>query len=312
MKISNQTNNQTNFCGHLGYEYIKGFGMKNGVSTETCFFRDFDTIDFATKYLKNTFKEVKEKSIIIGACSTGEDAYSIKMLMGNTPARITAFDLGRKTVQKAQKGYFGIFQPDGEYMFSHPEIKYTDALKDIFILQPDRNLEKKEQVLKNLFLDKFEKENKSDNLLDEIHSFIKRILKQDKKEQEQDIFKLKDTVEKCDFIQGDIRDINSFLPDKKVQLFSFKNAFYHLVTDNNYCTRQELPKSRIKQMLDNIFRDINKKLDMNGLFIMGEKEHEQTSNVNIITKSLLDNGYIPIRLKEQPYPNVWKKVKENN
>lgn len=300
-----------NFKGHAGCEnIITRLGMRESVTTETRFFRDYESIKFGIKYINEVFKNLKEKYFIVGACSTGEDMHSLKMLMGNNPVKITGFDIGKETIEQAKSGIFNLYTPADIKTSKYTRIVDIHTYDDAFLAfdKPDLTPEQKE--LKKLFDNHFESIDTKDKMIYKLKEKFRKIFDITYAEFNKLKFRYKNPDNSLEFKIGDIRDFKDILPNKKGQLFTFKNSFYHIVTDNNYCTRQELPEKQIKPMLDNIFKNINKSLDKNGLFIMGEKEDEQRTNIHVIAKSLLENGFLPIRMPDRPYLNIWKKVKE--
>lgn len=300
-----------NFKGHAGCEdIITKLGMRDSVTTETRFFRDYESMKFGVNYVKEVFKNLKEKYFIVGACSTGEDVHSFKMLMGNDPVKITGFDIGAETVEQAKSGIFNLYVPADSNTSKYTKIIDMTTYNDSFLAFDKPNMTKEEKKLKKAFQKNFESIDVKDKLIYKLKETFRRMFDITYAEFNKFKFKYKNTETDLEFITADIRDFKNILPERKGQIFAFKNSFYHIVTDNNICTRQELPRKEVKPMLDSIFKNVNKSLDMNGLFIMGEKEHEQKSNVHIIAESLLDNGFIPIRMPDRPYQNIWKKVKE--
>ncbi len=314
MMINNYNNYSpvsVNFNGHAGCEeIITRLGMRNCVTTETRFFRDYESMKFGVNYVKEVFKNLKEKYFIVGACSTGEDAHSLKMLMGNEPVKITGFDIGAETVEQAKSGIFNLYVPADNKTNKYTRIVDMTTYNDSFLCSEKSNLTPEEKKLKEVFLKNFESIDTKDKLIYKLKETFRRMFDITYAEFNKLKFRYKNTNADLEFKTADIRDFKNILPDKKGQIFAFKNSFYHIVTDNNICSRQELPRKEVKPMLDSIFKNVNKSLDMNGLFIMGEKEHEQKTNVHIIAESLLDNGFLPIRMPDRPYLNVWKKIKE--
>ena len=298
-----------NFSGHAGCEnIITKIGMRKNVTTETRFFRDYKTLKYATNYIREVFRSLKEKYFVVGACSTGEDVYSLKMLMGKEPLKITGFDIGKETVKDAKSGIFSLYFP----VESKTKYRIDDlsTYEDAYLGFDKTDLTPEQKKKKKIFSEHFECIETKDSLKYKIKERLRKIFDVTYVEFDKLRFKYKKTGEDFEFKTADIRDFRGMLPERKCQLFAFKNSFYHIVTDNNYCIRQQLPREWIKPMLDKIFKNINKSLDKKGLFIMGENEHNQKSDIFIIGKSLLDNGFLPIRMPDRPYQNIWVKVKE--
>lgn len=314
MIINNYNTNppaRVSFRGHAGCEeIISRLGMRDSVTTETRFFRDYESMKFGVNYVKNVFKNLKEKYFIVGACSTGEDVHSLKMLMGKKPVKITGFDLGEETIEDAQSGIFNLYVPADSDTRKYTKVIDMSTYDDAFLVTDKENLTPEQKKLKGIFNKNFERIDSKDKLIYKLKETFRRMFDMTYAEFNKVKFKYKNSDQCFEFARADIRDFRDILPKRKAQLFTFKNSFYHILTDNNYCTRQQLARSTTKPMLDEIFININKSLDMKGLFIMGEKEHEQRSDIHIIGKSLLDNGFLPVRMPNRPYLNIWKKVKE--
>ena len=281
--------NSINFKGHCGSEIIK-YGKENILlTTETAFGRGLDTLDFAVNNINKKFPDLKIKRFVVGACSTGEEVWTLKMLE-NEPVKIFGFDIAQRALKTAQKGIYTFISPKSRMV---KFFKDDDGYKDLFLAygEPQTNNEKR---LYNMFHNMFE------NI--KISKF--NIFKQNKK-----LYKLKEAQPDCIFIKDNINDIPEIVQEQKCQLFSFRNAFYHLLTYNTGVDREERDPRKLRPMFDKIFKTVNKLMDKKGLFLMGEEENTQCNNINFAFKALLDNGFIPIRHNEKFY-NVWEKVKE--
>ena len=296
------------FLDYGGFEKLPFLvGMRNEVTTETRMFRDFETINFATNYIKRVFRDAPQKNIVVGACSTGEEVYSMKMLMGSTPSEITGFDIGKDTIKQAKSGIIELHIPAKKYT----KFIDMDTYKDSFLAIEDENINNEQKFLKEIFNKTFEKTENKSKLIYKVSEKLRKLFNISLIEFDKRLFKCKETDVNCKFIRGDIKELNKIIPQKQsVHLFSFKNAIYHIITDNNYCHRENIEPQRARIILDKIFKDINKTLYKDGLFIMGEMEHQQHSNMNFINRALLKNGFLPIRMPDKPYLNIWKKVKE--
>ena len=91
-------NDTVQFKGRVGHEIIKS-GKKNlTLIQETAFFREPKTLDYAVEYAKNKFADASKLRIIVGACSSGEEALSFKMLMNGKKAEILGFDAGESAI----------------------------------------------------------------------------------------------------------------------------------------------------------------------------------------------------------------------
>lgn len=298
-----------NFSGHAGFEKLPfHYGMRNGVTTETRLFRDYKSIKFALNYIDEVFKG--NKNIVVGACATGEDVFSIKMLRGKKQTKITAFDLGSDTITNAKSGTIEIDIPADEKSKQYVEKLQMDAYNDKFLTGKE-NLNEEEKYLKQLFEDNFEPIESKTKLIYKIKEKLKKIFFTTYVEFDKKFFRIKDIDKNCEFKNGNIMDLEKTLPlDRSNHLFTFKNAMYHLITDNNYCQSESLEPAKATAVLNKIFTDINKALVKKGLFVMGELEHLQHNEMHLVDKSLLEHGFLPVRMPDRPYLNIWKKVKE--
>lgn len=98
------------FKGHLGVETIKCFGKTVPLIQETAFFRESSTLNFIKDYVQKTFNGKDEIKILDGACSTGEETFTLAMLFEGLAkkVKITGFDLGKKAIVKAKEGSFSV------------------------------------------------------------------------------------------------------------------------------------------------------------------------------------------------------------
>lgn len=318
MQITNNSYNEIsykspNFCGHTGFERLPYYyGLRKEVTTETRLFRDYQTIKFATDYIKRVFAGAKEKNIIVGACSTGEEAYSIKMLMDKFDSKITGFDLGRNTIEKAKSGIIEINTPIDKNIKKYNEAINMDTYNDRFLID-NSPLNKEKNRLREIFKNNFEQIKPKHKFLHRLKEALIKSLDPTYIEMERKLFKIKKQDENLHFKSGDVLNLESIMPlNGTNHLFSFKNAIYHIITDNNICKRENIAPKKMKEILNKIFKDINKALNKKGLFVMGESENEQHEAMHYISKALLDNGFVPIRMPDRPYLNVWKKIREAN
>lgn len=300
-----------NFSGHAGFERLYShYGIRDGVTTETRLFRDLKTIKFAANYLKNIFINDPEKKIVIGACSTGEEAYSFKMLMGETPSKIIGFDIGKETIKTAKTGIIEINVPTDKDAQKYAEAMAMDTYKDRFLVS-EISANEEEKELKKIFNDNFKPIESKEKIIFKLKEALRKLLDITYIEFDRKMYRIKNPDNIPEFKNGDVTDIEKTIPlDKQNHLFSCKNALYHMITDNNYCLRESIDPRNIKIILNKIFGDANKALKKDGLFIMGEEEHLQHTSMHLVSKALLENGFLPIRMPDRPYLNVWKKVKE--
>lgn len=283
--------NNINFKGHCGCEKIKKGAVRMLLTTETAFGREFETLDFAVKHINKKFPNLPEKRFIVGACSSGEEVWTLKMLMGEKPVRILGFDIAPKALDTAQNGTYTFYSPDSNKIRL---LRDCDGYKDIFLAY-DKPHTVKEKRLYKMFHNMFQ-------IFKIPKSFI---LKNNKI-----LYKLKNPQTECKFIEGDITNLPPEITEgNKSQLFSFRNALYHLLTFHNGWSRESRDTKLLKPMLDSLIKNVNKTLDVGGLFIMGEHENEQCNNIKLVTKALQKNGFKPL-IHNEKFCNIWEKIKE--
>lgn len=282
--------NNINFKGHCGRELIKYGKEQILLTTETAFGRELDTLDYAINYVNKTFPNIKKKRFVVGACSTGEEVWTLKMLKGKDPVEIIGFDLAPKALDIAKNGVYTFYSPNTRKVRL---FKDSDGYQDLFLAysEPKNSNEKR---LYEMF----------HNMFEQIKFSKLNFFKSDKR-----IYKLKENHPDCTFIKGDIRNLPPEIKEQKCQMFSFRNAFYHLLTYHNGVDREGRDPRLLRPMFDKIFKSINKIMDKDSLFIMGKKENTQSDYTSFIIKALINNGFIPIRHNEEYY-NLWIKAKE--
>ncbi len=91
------------------------FEMINYISTnKTEFFREIHHFNFFDAYIRNNLNKLNELYIWSAGCSTGEEAYTIAIVVNeqfenirNADIKILATDINTKVLEHAQKGIFG-------------------------------------------------------------------------------------------------------------------------------------------------------------------------------------------------------------
>ncbi|MEE3349239.1 MAG: CheR family methyltransferase [Candidatus Gastranaerophilaceae bacterium] len=314
-QIQNDNNRKTvNFSGYLGNESVKVMGEYVRLRHETAFLRELETLEYIKQYLLENFPEIPVKNILIGACSTGEEALSMKMVMNKVPSRITAFDLGKKAINRAKKGYYSISEPRYEDDKKYVEEWGLSAYNDKFLaFKKPQDMTQKEKTYHKAFNKIFKEINTEDGknkFLNRIRVFFKSFGEFHMIDVRTKYFKLKDLRKlNCEYIEGDIRNLDEITKGRKYQAFTFRNAFYHLITTNDDY-RTPLGEHHTRKILAEILPKINKSLDMKGLFAIGKKEDEQICDVLLLTKMLKEYGFKEAKHFDNPYCYIWKKVKE--
>lgn len=286
-----QTKHNISFCSY------NKLNPNTKLSVSTSFYHDYETLQKSVELIENNF--VNGADILVYAGSNGEEAISIYSMLHN-PERynIYSIDVFKDAIDYAKRGIYAVNLMDEDSFLT--ETKPVDAvhnkLKDNFY----RIFDKIEKPLKPL-----------NNMEDVIYTISFDGIDNQK------YFKLKPEVKnQINFLQGDIRDINTFkTKSNSVGAVFFRNALYHLT--NNDLTGVfrygDMPDMKInrKQILKEVFGAIYKKLSTNGIFIMGDhtQEHFYLADGHTpIEKSVLMDEKRGIRIMSEP-PH-WKALLE--
>lgn len=292
-----------NFEGHIRMEKLKSESYgRNILIQKTSFFRQMDTIKALKKYLENNFKSCKSIKIFDGACSSGEESWTIAMMLKNLPIQITGFDLGEKAIKSAKKGTYQIVTPKKEIHYN--DLKYhieNDAYQDAFLSSQNiADLSPDSIEYKMLFNDFFKKVLNLENLL--VNNFSKNKIK---------TFKIKPEKENiCNFIPGDITKLKDIIKNNEADVILFRNALYHITTTGN--VHENLKDAgEITNRLNKIFKDIHDCLSDKGVFVLGthKKDHIESGQGKLIYRLLGKNGFEPAHI-ENNMVSIWKKKKQ--
>jgi len=303
--------NSLRFKGHVGVEELKVLKDKQLLIQETKLFREYETLKKICSCLSDFPKHPR---IVVGACSTGEEAFSLNMLTQNLNPEIIGFDIGKRAIQQAQTSTVILAKPKAakdEHMVNLCRIKAYD---DNFLGFDKKNLTKIEQEQKDLFNASFEevelpKKTFREKLKDYLDKtlFSDYIVELDKK-----AFKIKEEKNNCLFFEGNILNTDKIISNNSVSCFTFRNALYHILTTNISGThRYHLNEQKGEALMTRIAENVNKALCKNGIFVLGETEHKQGTNMDLVCNTLKKTGFI-----EHPdntnkiYCNIWKKVED--
>ena len=160
--LNHQNNLQSftspNFKGRVSAEIVQIGQKEKLLIHETAFFREYKSMKKSIDYLKQNFPDEKQPLILVGACSSGEQALSIKMLLNDRTPKILGFDISRKAIDEANSQVYRIYQP----------IKNTDLKKirewnvaaygDEFLAfdRPNQNLSPEKKRLRKVFYQTFD------------------------------------------------------------------------------------------------------------------------------------------------------------
>lgn len=304
------------FRGRLGVEKCGKKGIETLIQ-ETGLFRDWQTLLFVKKYIEENFAGKKLIKIISGGCATGEEAVSISILLNHLKdkVRILGIDLSEKAVNSAKSRKFK-FQDAKDAKYVSVEDVYS-ALKDRFLVfGADRELSADEKLQKELF-DKFF------DITDEKVSIRKLTWKQKIEEflaknfmakyrpalGEIKFVKLKEgKINNCTFKQGDIRDIQTLTEGEKSDVIFFKNAIYHLISEDTDGGIARITKDNGEQIAENLITKFRDNLNENGIVVFGEEEVFQTMDKDIVPRVMKKLGFEPLNKTEEHEANVWRKI----
>ncbi len=287
------------FGGRLSQESI-GHGKK--LIQETALFRDLTGLKFVQKYTEDLLQIKPQVVIYDGGCSSGEETYSIAMLLKNhlSKIKLTGFDLGSKAIETAKKGEIPISTPRNKYkdLFSQ-----FSAFSDSFLaFDSEKPLNSTQKELKNIFESSF-KENQTNS----IKEFLQTKL--NKKIDTKNFCATDEIKNNCNFLVGDITRLDELINDEDADILLFRNSLYHLTTNySNPIMRFPKPENEVAENVSNIFKNIHKKLSKDGIVVMGNNEKFQTfDHLDIIPKNIEQQGFKPL-LEENENVIVWKKI----
>lgn len=320
--INQSTNANTltplNFKGHAGHEVLKLGKDVLILRHETAFFREYKTLNKSINYLRQKFPNEKSPKLIVGACSTGEEAFSIKMLLHEREPEILAFDISEDAVQKAKVARYTISQPKDKLSRKFIDERQISAYSDEYLGFSSCTMTCKKKMLKNLF-DKMFTEvplGRTKNIFAPIKkgmNYIRYFLLGDMElNLNNKVYTIKQNEQSgCKFMQGDIKNLDKIAPEGKAHAVFFRNALYHLVTNDIAGGVYRIPKKteEASHILTNIVKQVNKALVKDGIFVIGEQENRQMTDTKLLSKILAENGFKPVEKRPKNYCNIWVKYK---
>ena len=308
-----KTPNAVKFQGHLGSEKYAKNGIKFLIS-ETALFRDMQTKNFIKEYIEKTFTNKNQIKILIGGCSTGEEAYTFSMLLKSLPQRlkITGFDISKQSIESAKSKKL-IMQQEIEPK-KNLYRPYSKRFNDEFLCFPTaKELTPAQLKQKELFDDFFEittekvPRHKESLQLKFTKWFTRNVYKIYVPEYDSKIVKLRENkAVNCDFVNGDILNLNEITKGEKVEIITFTNAMYHLISENiaNGLLRRVLPNA--EETVTTIAQNVKNNLNPKGIFVLGEDEILQTMDTTIVPKVFKNLGFQPLNKTDEHLENVWQ------
>ena len=288
---------------------------ENGLTLATSFFRDPAALEQVADRLRQIAKTNPARHFDIAdyACSSGEEAFSLAMLLKNRNLNysLTGYDIAESALETAKRGEVGINNP-AEYLqarekeslnnlntldtilFVMSRLKHTQ-FQDRYLSQdntpPDEPLQKKYY---DLFHQHFQKQ--------EAASLPERA-----------VYQLKPNASLgCDFQVGNIQDIEKKRGQNSTDVLLFRNALYHLITQpaNQEAGGIRKPLSSVQavnQQLDDLFQQFYQVLSPDGILVMGEKENAQHQQKELVDSALARNGFQPLSDDDKSLPIYVKK-----
>lgn len=319
-KITNNqkilTKDYISFKGHFGVEKYEKDDIKY-LKHETGFFRDIETKEFVKNYIEKNFANKDKIKILIGACSTGEEAYTYAMLLDNLKSKtqIVGFDLSETSIKEAKSKKFlmqkQVKAPKG---LIDAYVYLGNTLNDSYLCFPHtKQLSEKEIEKKKLFENFFEistdtQKNKKTHFGKKINQWImKNILKMFPPTFENKYVVAKEnTFSNCEFTQGNILKLKEITKDEKADVITFSNALYHITTEEIGLTGIREQKNDAEKIIEKLIQQIKENLKINGLFVIGEDEISQMFDSGELNKMMIKNGFEPLNKTDEHLANIWK------
>lgn len=301
------------FSGHAKMEQIFNDGIMHLVQ-QTAFDREPQTKDFVCDYIRKTFGHKDKIKIVSGGCSTGEEPVTYSMLLYDMRNKvdILGIDLGKKAIKQAKSRRFVFEIPKNNYDFEKErgiENPYTDT----YLTEPEnKGLTASQQRFKSLFNEFFEPTNEKIRtpFAEWIRNLMQKKYEITSLELDRKSYQLKDGMaENCNYVVGDIQDIDKILKGEKADVISFNNALYHLTTEYEYGDRIKLPYA--EETTEELMTKFKDCLNENGIVVFGEDEGVQLADKgNTMVPNIMKKlGFTPLNNTNKHDANVWKKGK---
>lgn len=321
---SSQTATSTNkdtasFKGHLGAEKIikdVATGDVAWLRHETALFRDSTINNFVKDYIFKNFLYKDKIKVVVGGCSSGEEAVTQSMMLKDIKNKvdILAFDLSEQSINEAKSRKY-LFQrkqpaPKGYHDVS---LNTCVAFDDSYLWdQTAHELTTEQKTNKKLFEEFFEPTNEivppaTKTLTQRYQDWVmKKLFKIWPVQIEGQYFKLrKNKADNIDFVQGNILNVDEVMNGKKADVFFFRNALYHLVTE-------DIPggwrciKPDAQETITHIVSQVKNNLNPKGIFVLGQNEYLQVLDYDTLPQILKKFGFKPI-CNIEGVETVWQK-----
>ena len=227
------------------------------------------------EYVTSHLIQFKKPSynIISGACSEGFELLSMKMLAQEAGLKVDClgFDVGERAINKANSFNYTIAYANKQYGTDK-----IDGYSDSFLMFTNpEEMTPQQKKLKDLFNKYFITYPKA--IYPPTLACYSPSTEVELKREERNNVK---------FIQGNLLEMDSFVPKNSANVLFFKNAMYHLTYDED-----DLPKARgeMREILEKAVTQIDKALVSNGLFVLGNLWRDHYADVGVETYNTLYN-----------------------
>jgi len=312
--------NKPLFTGGLYNEPVRHPDIAGNVLiTETSFFREANTLEFVKEYIAHRLKRCTGPVEIADyACSSGEEAYTFAMLTEELPGKdrikICGYDLSRKALRDANSGEVTISRYQTPFIgklrnLLSTRIQHT-SLDDAFVLLSLAELQDfkfkdipRKQHYGQLFRESCTSIGSSQEQV-KIEGGKTHIVERFHYRLNPD---LKNRVQFEEPEKGDITQIQANRKPNSTDIILFRNALYHLITEEDVSKRQIKNPQEVRAILLSLFHNIYSTLRPGGIFVLGEEENPQVRGQKfIIDKYLLQAGFEPL-YAGQKETNIWQK-----
>ncbi len=312
---------------------------------ETYFFRNPETLNFVSNYVDRTYKN--GTNIADFACSTGEEAYSLAMLLAKNNKdkkyKITGYDIAPNIINSVDSRLYEITNNVMEkFLVYSAEDSQTKYFKNLFYQNFEtfpKNLQAIDYTPHQIYKINKKIEKSSDVHEKILLKYMLEFAKVPAQKRWNDFsYPKKDAFKNV--VSFEVKDISelgkTYKLDKNTGVVFFKNAFYHLT---GYYTRTGFKGVDLSAAID-VVKQINKSLLSDGILVVGvlDRDHmpkdgtlssviQDGKEISVINNSpfhkmLKENGFEPIFYEQvrdilgnvvtsgEYLPSVWKKVRD--
>ena len=264
---------------------------ESGLRKATAMFREGETLELATYLLRTIHAKNSRFEIADYGCSSGEEAYSLAMLLAaaNLRYKITGYDFAGPALYNAQQGQIGINNQAEFVSKQHKDLSERssadpsniDIAFNFFHRKQDAQFE--DEFLNADSLSKMDEDQKRYYGL--FHQHFK--MQPNGSSPSRTLYTLRSDKDlKCSFKEGDIRNILSTRGSHSTDMILFRNALYQLIG-----TPDSRDQKEVKLLLDNLFKQINQTLKPFGLLVLGQNENSQHRQQKLVDQALKEAGF---------------------